>query len=561
MKKYIKCNVLCIERALLIAFVFIFSTFNFVLAQGYIYWTPNGVLLNTTSSAVTNPVDNMKGGAIVIASGLVDVFECLRAIHVDSNGNLPWGLDGIIVDTTTLGYFWGVSDGRRGAIVVWTFLGGVIYYQRIDSTGNEMWGADPCVTLSDSIQGSPAIISDDANGVIITWQEGWNWQYDIYAQRIDSNGVRQWGDYGVAVCTTGSDQMVPAITCDSAGNSVLVWQDSRNGELDLFAQRLNINGLPLWQSNGIAVCDAESAQYITNFGSIIMATDTTVFFCWSDLRNGNQDIYSHCLDINGLPLWIAQGIPVCDTVNTQSRGQLIADGKGGAVFCWVDERIGFKNIYAQRLDSLGQKLWNNQGIPICTADSCAYQRIVFDGRTGAFICWQDKRSGNWDVYAQHIDSLGNVLWDTNGMAVCAVGNTQRSPEITASDSSTAIICWDDRRSGSWRGYAQKIGDEPQGIKEKTQDTRYVLDVYPNPFQQTLSIKYSVGHSEKCLKLKIYSVSGRLVKTLVNEVKAPGVYVVYWDGNNRTGIKVSSGIYFCILETEKDNFVKKILFMK
>ncbi|UCF04187.1 MAG: T9SS type A sorting domain-containing protein [bacterium] len=66
--------------------------------------------------------------------------------------------------------------------------------------------------------------------------------------------------------------------------------------------------------------------------------------------------------------------------------------------------------------------------------------------------------------------------------------------------------------------------------------------YPNPFNPLTAIRYSVKNRD-AVTLKIYDVTGRLVRTLVNEIKEPGAYTVAWDGYNDRGAGVASGIYF------------------
>ncbi len=73
--------------------------------------------------------------------------------------------------------------------------------------------------------------------------------------------------------------------------------------------------------------------------------------------------------------------------------------------------------------------------------------------------------------------------------------------------------------------------------------------YPNPFNpsttipfQTCSRKLGAG-SPIHTTLRIYNILGQLVRTLVDEEKQSGNYQVIWDGKNREGNEVSSGIYF------------------
>ena len=554
----------------------------FLFAGGMIYWTPNGVVMNNFNAGVMSPIDDMKGGAITLTiSSPSPTVYFIYAIRVDHNGNLPWGLNGRKVDSSNVYQVspLGVSDEKGGAIVVWPRGANPwswLCYQRIDSIGNKAWGDTACrVVLSDS-QINPVVVSDNAGGVIVAWQQWQHGQYDIYAQRIDSSGILRWGDNGVAVCMADSSQEYPAMTCDNSGNSVIAWADYRNGQYDIYGQRLNSNGISFWPLNGIAFCDTNGPQTFSwgysPYGSyIVMATDTTIIVTWIDQRTGNCDIYAQSYSLGGLPNWLSQGIPICDTINRQRGVGLSLDGKGGVFFCWIDERNGYKNIYVQRINRNGQKLWANQGIPITTSDSTYfYQRIVNDGRSGAIICWQDRRTGNYDIYAQHIDSLGNIVWDTNGMPVCTAVNNQQYQEMIASDSGRAIICWTDYRSGSSRGYAQKVGDEIIGIIDKMQGTRcemqdMTLEICPNPSSNHVTIKFQIPSLVESRigfqkLINIYNCAGQLVKVFDLSNYRPSINQITWDGKDNESATLPNGFYFCELNVGSQRFIKKIILL-
>ena len=85
--------------------------------------------------------------------------------------------------------------------------------------------------------------------------------------------------------------------------------------------------------------------------------------------------------------------------------------------------------------------------------------------------------------------------------------------------------------------------------------------YPNPFNPTTSIEYAVAEQTH-VRLRIYDVSGRLVRTLVDEPKAPGtVHVTVWDGRDAWGGAVASGVYFYRLETRVLTQTKKMVLLK
>ena len=90
--------------------------------------------------------------------------------------------------------------------------------------------------------------------------------------------------------------------------------------------------------------------------------------------------------------------------------------------------------------------------------------------------------------------------------------------------------------------------------------------YPNPFNPATSIQYSViseqsTHHSPLVTLKIYNLLGQEVVTLVNEVKEPGHYTVSWDGRDRLGNEVSSGVYFYRLATGEFTTTRRMVLMK
>ncbi|NIO29577.1 MAG: T9SS type A sorting domain-containing protein [Candidatus Latescibacteria bacterium] len=66
---------------------------------------------------------------------------------------------------------------------------------------------------------------------------------------------------------------------------------------------------------------------------------------------------------------------------------------------------------------------------------------------------------------------------------------------------------------------------------------------PNPFNPMTSIRYDVRASGGRVTLKVFDASGRLVRTLVNDVESPGQNTAIWYGRNDNGQNVASGVYF------------------
>lgn len=153
--------------------------------------------------------------------------------------------------------------------------------------------------------------------------------------------------------------------------------------------------------------------------------------------------------------WAADGVELCSEAANQRYPRIAHDGAGGAIIAWWDRRDGNQDIYARRIDSDGTPLWEADGVPVCTAASDQYnQRLVSNGAGGAIITWEDDRDGNWDIYAQMVDSFGNRQWenvpgsgDYNGIPVCTAADDQKNPRLTTDGEGGAIITWQDYRSG------------------------------------------------------------------------------------------------------------------
>jgi flagellar hook assembly protein FlgD len=60
---------------------------------------------------------------------------------------------------------------------------------------------------------------------------------------------------------------------------------------------------------------------------------------------------------------------------------------------------------------------------------------------------------------------------------------------------------------------------------------------------------------------VYDVSGRVVRTLVDDTKEPGRHAAVWDGRNDQGERCGSGVYFCVMETPEYSGSNKMVLLK
>ncbi len=103
-----------------------------------------------------------------------------------------------------------------------------------------------------------------------------------------------------------------------------------------------------------------------------------------------------------------------------------------------------------------------------------------------------------------------------------------------------------------------IKDKLQYLNQKTLEISrtYKLEQnYPNPFNPVTYLEFEISQLG-FVSLKVYDILGKEVKTLVNEIKQPGIYQVEFDGSN-----LASGAYFYTINTQGFTDTKRMILLK
>ncbi len=311
------------------------------------------------------------------------------------------------------------SDGSGGAIVTWgdvrSGTNTDIYAQRVDADGKTLWITDG-VTICDALnqQSDPQIIPDGSGGAIVTWWDYRGGTYsDIYAQRVYSDGTMAWATDGVSLCVATDYQSIPQIASDGSAGAIVTWLDLRDAittSRDIYAQRVYSDGTVAWASDGVSLCvesDHQQDPQIVSDGS------GGAIVTWEDWRNPNIDIYAQRVYSNGTPAWTTDGVSISVAANNQLDPQITSDGSGGAIVTWKDERGSDSDIYAQRVDADGNVQWEANGVRLGAAtDDQVDPQLAPAPNGGAIVTWADYRdsgTSGYDIYAQRVGDLSPGL--------------------------------------------------------------------------------------------------------------------------------------------------------
>jgi len=270
------------------------------------------------------------------------------------------------------------------------------------------------------LQPGISALSDAHGGMLILWTDlRPGTQADIYMQRVQANGTLApgWPANGLAVCALPSSQQATSIAPDGADGAIVTWQDARSGTLDIYAHHVRSNATldPAWPIDGRLVAGGPGDQTLARTRS---DGGTGVVTVWRDTRDQlttGQDLYAQHVLVTGSvdPTWPATGLAVCTAAANQMNPDLVADGSGGMIVCWEDLRSGVADVYAQHVLASGtvDPAWPANGRAISTAvGSQSTPRALADGSGGAILAWPDNRvsSVNSDIYAQRVQANGTL---------------------------------------------------------------------------------------------------------------------------------------------------------
>lgn len=83
---------------------------------------------------------------------------------------------------------------------------------------------------------------------------------------------------------------------------------------------------------------------------------------------------------------------------------------------------------------------------------------------------------------------------------------------------------------------------------------------PNPFNQDARVRFTLKDADE-ITLRVYDVSGRVVRTMASGYHGRGIHDLVWDGRDDSGRELASGVYFIGLRAENREMTQKVVVVK
>ena len=527
-------------------------------------------------------------------------------------------------------------DRKGGFFVAWTdarnsATGNDIYIQRFDSLGNTYFTDNGIpVCIADGNQQYPWAVTTTDSCVIVFWHDerpNYTNSVDLYAQKLDPDGNSLWDLNGVPVSQyndpTPGALSEYSVLPDDNGGAYVSWTRSYYGYGQLRAQRIDRNGNIMWDSTGAVLTDGavdtRSPRMVKNpMGVSVVYRHTTASY----------SIYYQIVDSTGNLKFPTPGKLVAVDGPQIGSSVTLGDTENGesVVVAWPANGGG---LFAQAMDTLGNKLWGIDHVAINNVPGGHTDfRIVRSRNTSDYyLVWKDGRRINvaYDIYAQKLNNLGQPQWTENGIKVSGTPYTFTNVSLSTNNDGF-YVSWSEASNPQGPGiYAQRINPDstfawqnnsirltdqfqnagivtinpdinhggavvifsyagpPSGTGDNLYakyigangvlggvtsiedenyyqpNNFYLAQNYPNPFNPSTKINFSipnVGAGLALSVLKVYDVLGNEVATLVDEYRSAGSYEVEFDAS-----KLSSGVYFYRLQAGTYVQSKKMTLIK
>ena len=400
------------------------------------------------------------------------------------------------------------------------------FMMKTDSDGNMLWASIDTVDFVTGPEPSGFVILED--GSFITVGNNF-WGGGRYLLKRTPEGIIEW------TIELDNDYRNEAIELTDDENLITTGSSIDN---TIHLQKFNLNGNLIWRQTYLP----DAFEY--GQGNSVTQTSDGGYALTGYVHGiNNNDILVLKTDSNGDSLWTW----TYDGYSLIDRGNCIIETNDNCLLIG-----GYLNYtppvyqygFLSKFDLLGNNLFIHQfetlDIRSCLQDTDS-NYVIYSGftllKTNDF---GDTLWSNGPLYSSYVGDRSFQKTENN--FICLNTAEQHSSiEITKTDST---------------GNITSIEED-----EILQNTINNIICYPNPFNPTTTISFSIPEESK-VELSIYNIKGQKIISKLNDQITAGEHSVIWNGEDASGKKVSSGLYFYKLKiNNKTELVKKCILLK
>jgi len=364
-------------------------------------------------------------------------------------------------------------DGQGNFVVSWFgFRDGDtdIRFQWFDSAGNPV-GSNERINTDATMgwQGGPSSAMGPDGRFLFSWEDRREiGNSDVFCQRFDTTGQRINDNFRVSDSGVPGDQSISGVHLGPGGRFLIAWDDRRFGITgDIFAQFFNPDGSPM--DTNFRVND-DPIGYGNQYEPEVCGDDSGRFVVtWMDGRSGNWNIFSQRFDSQSRRL--GSNIQVTTDDSIQWAPGLGVAPSGRFLVCWDDRRMGEYDVYAQWYSATGESLGDNFRVNDDQGNTDQYNSAAAGNRFGEFLLvWTDRRNGNEDIYGQFYSADREPIGSNFIVNDDGSDENQGAPAVASTPDGGYWVSWADSRDGNLDIYCRRLNrNGPVGSSFRVND--------------------------------------------------------------------------------------------
>ena len=376
---------------------------------------------------------DLNGGAYVFWQDKKSNSESdIYFIHFDKDGKVSFRADGKVVSTKS-----GlkenpiaVVDPSGNSIVMWIGRdkknNRELFIQKLTKNGLRLWQNEG-IQLTDRFEKIDYALWVDKRGYshtsYICKSSAASNKYSVRYKILTPNGKVLSDSLKGIVFTSNNSVSEVEIIPDNKGGSTIFWLENQNQKTVLRCQFIDSTGSKRWGKDPITVSKSNASVINYSIGKLGNGVYSAITY-----QGSNKIIYQQLISDKGKLLWGTDGKLLSYQKGSQINPQF-AFVDSSVVVSWTNEFDKLKEVFIQRFNISGDRLWGNNGKRIINITGNQFgQRIVFDQKNGIIVAWIDKRenNSNANLFIQKLSLNGKFMWDSSGVMISSSKNTQKS---------------------------------------------------------------------------------------------------------------------------------------
>ncbi len=307
-------------------------------------------------------------------------------------------------------------------------------------------------SVGGAFNSEPVLTTDHSGGCFVVFKSrrGREGYVNLYFQHIDRQGRPVLGANGVPVCPSEANQAHTKVHFDSQAGLFVIWQEKRSGEhSDLFMQRINERGEPLWAIDGLRISLSDRNKHNPH---IITDGNNGLYVFWEEedpLLKTRRIVGQH-ISASGERRWSDTGRQLIAHKGRQQNAHPAWAPNGKFVLLWEDFRERAEGeLFVQKFDSTGRELWRKNGLPLRRADVIRQRHpVVYGDGFGGLLCAYEgvRETGDQAILMLRVTRHGDLSYHR---LVTLTSSDQRLPQIYQKGSK-AVVLWQDETETHWQ---------------------------------------------------------------------------------------------------------------